>query len=110
MCVFYVGKPLTASFKARMPVDNIKGYAVERAGNTLFLIKPNSARIELIPLDPESFEVVGLFDKEKGENCKSIYRVEQVSDTIVIILYQYENIMDLTLVFKKLVIYLRQYD
>ena len=110
MCAFYVGKPLTASFKARMPVDNIKGYTVERAGNTLFLTGPNSARIELIPLDSESYEVTGLFDKEKGENCKSVYRVEQMSDTIVIILYQYENIMDLTLDSKRLVIHLRQGD
>ena len=110
MCAFYVGKPLTANFKARMPVQNIKKCTIERSGNTLYLIESKSDKIELIPLDSESYEVIGLFDKEKGENCKSVYRVEQVSDTVVVILYQYESIKDLTLDSKKLVIHLRQDD
>ena len=110
MCTFYVGRPVTGSFKARLPVADIKGYKVERNGNQLYLVKQGLDRVALFPLDSEGFAIQGSFSTDTGLDCKSVYRLEQMSDVIVVILYQYDTVMDLTLDSKKLVIHLRQDD
>ena len=110
MSAFYVGRPITGSFKARMPVANIEDFLVERNGNQLYLIKQDFDKIALLPLDAEGYEVQCCFDKNTGSDCKSIYRLEQMSDVIIIILYQYDSVMDLALDSKKIVIHLRQDD
>lgn len=110
MCVFYVGKPITGTFKARMPIDDIRDYHVERRGDQLYLINTGLDRVALLPLDVESYEVMRNFSTDTGFDCKSVYRLEQLGDTIAVILYQYDSIKDLTLDSKKLVIHLRQDD
>ena len=110
MCAFYVGRPVTGNFKARLPVVDIKDCKVERSGNQLYLVKQDSERVALLPLDSEGFLIQGSFSTDTGLDCKSVYRLEQMGDVIVVILYQYDTVMDLTLDSKKLVIHLRQED
>ena len=111
MCAFFVGRPLEGNFKASIPVGNIQKCYVERRSQHLYLKDSTSAPgIELIPMGNEAYQVISKFNDGIGSDCKSIYKLVQYGDTIVVILYLYDDIFDLTLESQKIVIHLRRSD
>lgn len=105
----YVGNNIVGNFrpKEKPQYNNIEDYHIDKYSGSLYL-KNKEENIILEPLDENANLVVNNFSNEIGEDNTSIYRLEHIKNTIVVILYVYSKTLLLLEPSQQLNIHLRR--